>query len=228
MFRPNGPRTVGWIEHAADRVFARPAEDEYYGSVTLGHGPSTTLFDFTPPSGLKGNDRTELEERLAIFGVDPWVPAQLPLLGRETIIALPARDAKGLLRSMLYEFVHFHPYEQVVLFGIDLALVEWSYLEVGNVIQGDPAQSRHDGLVVSYGPGRVAALGISGRGDETGSRGTLRVGEPPETLSPSQAVILPTEEDGVFQVLRDGVPPFNFIPATLPAGRMPVASPSHG
>ena len=223
MFRPNGPRTVGWIQHAADRVFPRAQDDEYYGSVTLGHGPSPTLFDFTTPRGLKGADRVALEQQMSGFAVDPWVPVPLPLLGMETTIALPPRDAKGLLRSMLYEFVHFHPDEPIVVFGIDLAMSEWEYLNVGNASHGDGSQSAQTGLVVSYGPGRVATP--SGSSGEVGSTGTLRVGDPPPSLGPTQAVILPTEDDGVFQVVRGGVPPNNFIPATLPAGRMPVAGP---
>lgn len=228
MFRPNGPRTVGWVEHAAERVFPRPADDEYYGSVTLGHGPGPTLFDFTPPAGLKGPDRAELENRLAGFGVDPWVPVQLPILGMETTIALPARDAKGLLRSMLYEFVHFHPHVELAVFGIDLAMSEWDYLSVGTAVHGDPSLAAHPGLVVSYGPGRVVSLDISGRGEEAGSLGSLRVGDPPPTLGPAQSVILPTEDEGVFQVVRADMPPLNFIPATLPAGRLRVATPTLG
>ena len=226
MFRPNGPRTVGWVKHAPDRVFPRSTDDDYYGSVTLGHGPSPTLFDFTPPKGLRSGDRDSLAERIGAYGVDPWVPIPLSLLGAETTIGLPTRDAKALLRSMLYEFVHFHPREPLVLFGIDPAVSEWEFLNVGSPVVGEPGASAYEGLVISYGPGRVAAVGVSGRGTEVGSAGTLRVGELPGSLAANQAVIVPTDDDGVFQLVHGGSPALNFIPATLPAGRVPTTKPT--
>ncbi len=222
MFRPNGPRTVGWITHAPDRVFARPTDDPYFGSVTLGHGPSPTLFDFTPPRGLKGAEVAELEQRLSSYAVDLWAPVSIPLLGLETTIGAPPREAKALLRSMLYEFVHFHPEIPVMVFGIDPMASEWSFLEAGHVRRGIENATEHDGLVISYGPGRVASVGVTGRGNELGTMGTLRIADLPTGLGPDQAAITGTEEDGVLQLLRLGQPALKFIPATLPAGRTPT------
>jgi len=226
MFRPNGPRTVGWVKHAPERVFPRPEDDEYHGSVTLGHGPSPTLFDFNPPRGLRGADRDDLAKRVGAYSVDPWVPIPLALLGLETTIALPTRDAKALLRSMLYEFVHFHPRVPLALFGIDPSVSEWQFLTVGSPEVAEEGASAYEGLVVSYGPGRVASVGVSGRGAEVGSLGTLRVGDLPESLAANQAVIVPTDDDGVFQLVHFGQPALNFIPATLPAGRVPTTKPT--
>ena len=57
VFRPNGPRTFAWFERAPERVFPRNAQDEHYGSVTLGHGPRPSLIDLTPPAKLRGGER---------------------------------------------------------------------------------------------------------------------------------------------------------------------------
>ncbi len=225
VFRPNGPRTLAWFEHAPERVFPRNEEDEYFGSVTLGHGPSATLLDLAPPSKLRGADRDQAEGQLVPYAIDPWVPISLPVLDSVTAIAISARDGKALLRSMLYEFVHFHPDIPVVLFGIDPHTAEWAFLESGNCSVGVEGVAEHDGLVVSFGPGRVASVGVSVKGNESGSRGAVRVIDAGTTSSDARSVVVATPEDGVFQLVQAGGSGVNFIPTTLPAGRVPTTKP---
>ena len=114
----------------------------------------------------------------------------------------------------------------LALFGIDPSVSEWQFLTVGSPEAAEEGASAYEGLVVSYGPGRVASVGVSGRGAEVGSLGTLRVGDLPESLAANQAVIVPTDDDGVFQLVHFGQPALNFIPATLPAGRVPTTKPT--
>lgn len=225
VFRANGPRTLAWFTNAPERVYPRSTEEAHYGSVTLGHGPSPTLFDLQAPTGLKGADRERFEELMAPYIVDPWTPIALPLLDATVSIDIPASEGKALLRSMLYEFVHFHPEERIVLFGIDPATEEWAFLRSGDVVVGDENALEHDGLVVSYAAGRIASVGVSKRGDERGSRGTVRTGDVPSALSGNDAAIVATPEDGVYQLVTPGEPVLNFIPATLPAGRVPTTKP---
>ena len=126
---------------------------------------------------------------------------------------------------MLYEFVHFHPDIPVVLFGIDPHTAEWAFLESGNCSVGVEGVAEHDGLVVSFGPGRVASVGVSVKGNETGSRGAVRVVDAGTTSSDARSVVVATPEDGVFQLVRAGGSGVNFIPTTLPAGRVPTTKP---
>lgn len=225
VFRASGPRTLAWFENAPERVYPRNSEEEQYGSVTLGHGPRPTLFDFTSPPALKGAERERLGETLASYVVDPWAPISLPLLDATVTIDIPAGECKELLRSMLYEFVHFHPNERLVLFGIDPRTEEWAFLQSGNCELGSEELLDHEGLVVSYEPGRIASVAVSTRGEERGSRGTVRAGRSEGALSPNDAAVVATPQDGVFQLITPGEPALNFIPATLPAGRVPTTNP---
>lgn len=225
VFRPNGPRTLAWFENAPERVYPRTPQDEHYGSVTLGHGPRPSLFDLAAPKGLKGDELAEFTEMMAPYLIDPWVPISLSLLGRTMSLALPATEGKALLRSLLYEFVHFHPDERIVLFGVDPQVAEWSFLQSGNCVVGNDHEIDHEGLVVSYDAGRIASVGVSKRGEERGTRGTVRVTTEAPTLGPDDAAVVATPEDGVFQFVKPGDPALNFIPATLPAGRVPTTRP---
>ena len=225
VFRANGPRTLAWFENAPERVFPRTAQDDHYGSVTLGHGPRPTLFDLGAPKGLKGAELAQFTDMVASYLVDPWVPISLSILEGTTTIDIPPADGKALLRSLLYEFVHFHPDERVVLFGVDPLVEEWAFLQSGNCVLGDENELEHEGLVVSYESGRIASVGVSKRGEEKGSRGTIRVATATTTLGPLDAAVVATPEDGVFQLVKPGDPVLNFIPATLPAGRVPTTRP---
>ncbi len=225
MFRANGPRTLAWFKNAPERIYPRTTQDDHYGSVTLGHGPRPTLFDLGAPKGLKGAELEQLTEMMSSYMVDPWAPISLSLIGRTTTIDLPPTDGKALLRSLLYEFVHFHSDERIVLFGIDPQVEEWAFLQSGNCVIGDENEVDHDGLVVSYAAGRIASVGVSQRGEERGSRGTIRASDVPSTLGPNDAAVVATPEDGVFQLIKPGDPVLNFIPATLPAGRVPTTKP---
>lgn len=225
VFRANGPRTLAWFENAPERVYPRNTQEEHFGSVTLGHGPRPTLFDLGAPKGLKGAELAQFNDLMSPYLVDPWVPISISLIGGTITIDIPAADGKALLRSMLYEFVHFHPDERVVLFGIDPAVEEWAFLQSGNCVLGDENELDHEGIVVSYDAGRIASVGVSKRGEERGSRGTIRAAAASSSLGPNDAAVVVTPEDGVFQLIKPGDPVLNFIPATLPAGRVPTTKP---
>ena len=226
VFRPNGPRALAWFEHAPERLFPRSEQDEHFGSVTLGHGPSRSLLDLAGPARLKGNERAALDAELAPYAVDPWAPISLRVMDASTVIATRPVDGKAILRSMMYEFVRFHPEVPVVVFGIDPDTSEWSFLKGGNCQKGVDGVADHEGLVVSFEPGRVASVGVSASGTERGSRGAIRIVELGAVRDDADAMVTPTAEDGVFQLVRGDESGLNFIPATLPSGRVPTARPN--
>jgi pSer/pThr/pTyr-binding forkhead associated (FHA) protein/actin-like ATPase involved in cell morphogenesis len=216
LAQPSGPRTAAWSRSAPDRVHGRDSTDALFGRVTIGYGPQPSLIDLRLPRRLRSAERDEAEALLGTVAVDPWVPIALPLLGQTTIVAGNPSLSRGLLRSILLEFVAYHPTVPIVVFGLDPELSGWSFLQSDRLTapRDDGAHREFDGFVVSYEPGRVAGVSGGNRGHEVGRYGTLRVAT---AAAPGDApqVIVAAEDDGVLRFVGAGQD-VRFLPVTLP------------
>jgi hypothetical protein len=116
---PTGPMTLAWRESDPARLHPRvPDDDPAYGYLSVGYGHRPSLLDLTVPADLEQSQLDELDALLGPRIFDAWVPVPVKVLGSYTLMSINSPLGLPLFRSMLIEFVTFHPDVPLNVLGV--------------------------------------------------------------------------------------------------------------
>lgn len=169
---PTGPMTLAWTHSDPARVHPRVANDPAYGYVSVGYGHRPSLLDLSVPSELEPAQLEELDAMLGPRVFDAWVPVPIKVVGSYSLLNVGLEQGLPLLRSLLVEFITFHPDVPLNVLGVPndgtFSFLGDSLLERADQIDTNAIRS---GLLVVNGAGmgptetaRAVELGVWAQG----------------------------------------------------------------